>query len=235
MDTRVWPRALPILAFLSVAGCGGSTPGQSYTSDVTFFVSNNTQTLSPQAAFDRLTGPEQASLETAAAAVLQGNAVLECRSEPVLGAYTYTRDGSETADNTETYETAPQQLLPTSTVFTIAAQLCGALGQESVAVMIPASQGQVCDLKVTFASPTQTIAAVIASLQAALPAAFTQAYSIHLNVPYGTYPLETVAAVEWLGSQLDQDILRKAFPNDTVTVLTGSALLVHKDGTTEPL
>jgi hypothetical protein len=76
---------------------------------------------------------------------------------------------------------------------------------------------------------------VIALIHSKLPSSYSQAFSLHLANEHDDFDDVKVAEVEWLGSKMNSNDVKNAFPNDKVTVQFGEAYLVFKNGQIEQL
>jgi len=196
---------------------------------VKFFVSNNTQEISIEKAYERLKRSPQTVLENGVASVLQHNGIEQGKFVNVLGAYQMATDKKITADNTEIFLTPPRQDFSSQYVFSIARQLSYRFRQESVAVFVPNKQSSVADIIVRFASAKPSIADIIKRIHQKIPAAAT-AFSLHLNTNHSVLRDVKVNEVEWLGTRLNFDEIKAAFPSAVINSYQGQAYLVYKNG-----
>ncbi len=203
-------------------------------SSVEFFASNNNKEINLQTAYDRLTGQEQYDLKNNMINILQKNHIEQGKFENILGTYRMSKDQNITADNTEDFNTSPYQHLSDEKVFLIAKELAVSLHQDSVAVLT-SDQSSIGDVTVSFTSHQPGINEVTALLHDKMPPLYNQAFSIHLTKTYDGFNNAKVAAIEWLGSKINLEDVKKAFPSDKVSYRYGKVFLVYQDGRREQL
>lgn len=203
-------------------------------SSVEFFASNNTKEINIQTAYDRLTGQEQYDLQNKMINVLQKNHIEQGKFENILGTYRMSSDQNITADNTENFNTSPYQNLSDEKVFSIAKELAVSLNQDSVAVLI-SDQSSIGDITVSFISSQPSINEVITLLHDKLPILYNQAFSIHLAKTCGGFNSAKVAAIEWLGSKMNLEEVKKVFPSEKINYRNGKVFLVYQNGQREQL
>ncbi len=203
-------------------------------SSIEFFASNNTKEIDIQTAYDRLIGKEQKSLENAIIDVLEKNHIEQGRFEDILGTYRMSSDQNITADNTDRFTTSPQQDISQDKIFSIAKELAISLNQDSVAVFIPNSS-TIGDITVTFTSHQPSIAEVINTLHDKLPSLYNQAFSLHLVDEHSNYNDAKVMEIEWLGSKINVEEVKKAFPLEKIDSQDGDVFLVYQNGQKEQL
>ena len=202
---------------------------------VEFFASNNTQEIDIQHAYDRLTGKEQHQLQNAMITVMQKNHLEQGRFADVLGAYRMSSDQNITADNTEKFNTSPYQYLTEEKIFSMATEMAISLKQDSVAVFIPDDQSSVGDVVVSFKGVQPDITSAVAMIHDRLPVNYSQAYSLRLNNEYAGINNATVAQIEWLGSKINIDEIKSAFPGRTISYRYGKVYLVYQNGNKEQI
>lgn len=208
----------------------GFTPENEHnSSSVAFFASNNINIIDMRTAYERLTGHEQAELQDEMINVLQKNHIEQGRFKNILGTYRMSNEQIPTADNTEEFDLSPYQHLSTDQIFFTAKELALALKQESIAVLIP-SNATIGDITVNFTSNHPSTNEVIQLLQDKLPALYSQAFSLHLQTTPDDFANAKVAKIEWLGSKIKLDEIRKAFPFAKVNSRYGDVFLVYQNG-----
>lgn len=200
---------------------------------VEFFASNNTQEINIQTAYDRLIGQEQYNLQHKMINVFQVNHIEQGKFENILGTYRMSGDQNITADNTEKFSTSSYQKLSDEKIFSIAKNLVTILRQDSVAVFFP-DKSSIGGITVRFTYKLG-INEVITLLHDKLPAFYNQAFSIHLANIYGGFDEAKVTEIEWLGSKINPEEVKKAFPLDKINLHYGKAFLVYKNGQRELL
>lgn len=201
---------------------------------VEFFISNNTKEINLQTAFNRLSGSEQHKLQNKIINVLQKEHIEQGKFKNLLGTYQYSSK-KNTADNSELFVTSSYQKLPIKKIFRIAKQLANSLNQESVAVFIPSKQSGVGDTILKFKSHNYSINETIKIIHEKLPAQYSKAFSLHLNNNCSSFDNAIVKEVQWLGSKIKPQELRKSFPNEDIYFYHGNAYLVFKNGQKEQL
>lgn len=201
-----------------------------------FFASNNTGVIDLQTAFNRLQGKEQQDLQDETMNVMQKEHVEQSKFENVLGTYKMSDDQNITADNSEKIITSSYQELSPEKTFKIAEELASALKQESVAVFIPDNNQVIGDTILKLKSHHYTINETIQLIHDKLPAQYSQAFSLHLNSnACSNFDNATVEEVEWLGSKVQSEEIKKSFPQEEIVYHYGTAYLVYKNGQTERL
>ena len=202
---------------------------------VEFFSSNNTREIDVHEAYERLKGEAQQELLNSIIVILQKNHIQQGRFEDILGAYLSLNDQHVTADNTEMFSVSPLQTLTDNEVFELAKQFAIALKQESVAVFIPTNQPIIGDVTVSLISQQANLDAAIKILHDKLPLSYSQAYSIHLRDECADYDNAKVVEIEWLGSKINPQELKKAFPLEKISYYYGRAFSIHQNGQMEQL
>lgn len=206
--------------------------GSAHSSE--FFASNNTKEIDLQTAFNRLTGVEQSNLQNRMINIMQKNHIEQGKFEDILGTYRMSSDKNITADNTEHFITSPEQNLTDEKVFSLAKELAIKLNQDSVAVLI-SSKSSLGDITVSFTSHQPSINEVIGLLHDKLPEIYNQAFSLHLINKCGDFNNAKVAEVEWLGSKINLEVIKKAFPLEKIDSRYGKVFLVYQNGQKEQL
>jgi hypothetical protein len=201
---------------------------------VEFFASNNTAQISIQTAYDRLIDTPQTDLQNQMISVFQNEHIEQGRFEDILGAYSMSSDNKVTADNSERFSTSPYQKLSEEKLFSLAKELAITLNQDSVAVLIP-NKSIIGEINVNFASHQFSINEVITILHDKLPASYSQAYSLHITNKYHGFDNAKVNSIEWLGSKMNVDEVKKAFPLENVNYQYGKVYLVYKNGQHEQI
>jgi hypothetical protein len=201
---------------------------------VEFFASNNTNEISMQVAYNRLIGQEQDDLQNSMLNIFQKNDVKDGKFEDILGTYRMSSDQNMTADNTEKYNTAPQEPLADEKIFSIAQELAVSLHQDSVAVLIP-DQSITGNITVSFVSSLPSINVAIKTLQDKLPPLYSQGFSLHLLKKQDDFDHAQVTEIEWLSSKINLEEVKKAFPLEKVDALNGRVYLVYQNGQKEQL
>jgi len=199
-----------------------------------FFASNNTKEIDLKTAYSRLTGIEQSDLQNTMIEVMQKNHIVQGRFEDILGTYRMSSDKNITADNTEIFFTSPEQSLSDKKVFSLAKELAIKLNQDSVAVLIP-NQSSLGDITVRFTSHQPSINELVNRLHAKFPEIYNQAFSLHLINKCSNFNNAKVAEVEWLGSKINWEVIKKAFPLEKVAFHHGRVFLVYQNGQKEQL
>ena len=200
---------------------------------VEFFASNNTNTISIQTAYNRLTGKEQRQLQSNIISVLQKHHIEQGEFEHILGTY-LLQDQSITADNTDHFNSSPNQHLSDREIFSIAQELANILNQESIAVLIP-TDAKIGEITVSFTSQQPRIEETIKLLHDKLPPVYSNAFSLRLANTCQGFDQAKVAKIEWLGSKINLQEIKNAFPQENVSFHYGKSFLVYKDGHKEPL
>lgn len=201
---------------------------------VEFFVSNNTQEIPLEKAYSRLINKAQHELNASVIDVLQKHHVEQGKFENILGTYEMVSDKNITGDNTEIFYTSPLQNFSQNEIFSLASDLATTLQQESVAVFIPSNQAMIGDVSITFTSHQHNIQETIDLINKKLPA-YAKAFSLHLSSMYSGFNNAKVASVEWVGSKIDINEIKKVFPRENIIYNNGQAFLVYKNGQIEQL
>ena len=201
---------------------------------VEFFASNNTKVIDLQTAFNRLKGNEQSELQNSMIDVMQVNHVEKGKFEDILGTYQMSNDKKITADNTEHFITSPYQDLSDEKIFSLAKELAIKLNQDSVAVFIQ-DNSSLSDVTVSFTSQHPRINDVVNMIHDKLPEQYNKAFSIHLTKKSDDFNNAVVDKLEWLGSTIDLDIIKQAFPAEKIDSRNGKFYLVYQDGRIERL
>lgn len=217
----------PIISFASI--------NHKLKSSIEFYASNNTGTIDLQTAFARLTGDEQQKLEDTTIVILQNKHIQQTTFQKLLGAYRMSSSQAVTADNSEKIMTSPMQKISTQKIFNIAKELGNTLNQESVAVFIPenkSTKSLISDTVLKLKSHSYTITEVTSIISNTLPDLYNQAFSLHFkNSNISTsYENTIVDEVEWLGSQIQPEIIQNSFPLESIDSYYGAAYLVYKNG-----
>ena len=199
-----------------------------------FFASNNTKEIDLQTAYHRLIGIEQSNLQNNMINVMQKNHVEQGKFEDILGTYRMSSDKNITADNTERFITSPGQNLSDEKVFSLAKELAVKLNQDSVAVFIP-SQSGLGDITVSFTSHQPSINEAVNMLHDKLPELYNQAFSLHLIKKCGDFNNAKVTEIEWLGSKISLEAIKKVFPSEKIDSRYGKVFLVYQNGTQKQL
>lgn len=199
-----------------------------------FFASNNTKEIDLQTAYHRLTGIEQSNLQNKIITVMQKNHVEQGKFEDILGTYQMSSDKKMTADNTLHFITSPEQHLSDDKVFSLAKELAIKLNQDSVAVLIP-SKSTLGDITISFTSHQPNINEIVSMLHNKLPELYNQAFSLHLMNQCGDFNSTKVTEVEWLGSRINLNVIKKAFPLEKINSRYGEVFLVYQNGQKERL
>jgi hypothetical protein len=204
------------------------------TPAIEFFASNNTQKITAEKAYERLVGKAQHDLKDSIVGVLQENHVEQGKFEKILGMYEMSTDKNVTGDNTEIFHASPLQTLSLNQIFSLASELANSLQQESVAVFIPSNPSPIADIIVSFTSHKPNIAETIERLHEKLPA-YATAFSLHLSSTHSGFNNAKVTQIEWIGSKVDINKIKEAFPKESISYHYGQAYLVYKNGQTEQL
>lgn len=202
---------------------------------VEFFASNNTATIDLKTAYQRLIGDEERQLKNSMIGVLQKNHIEQGRFEDILGTYQMADNGNITADNTDAFITSPYQCISEQKAFYIAEQFANEMKQESVAVFITSSQPTIGELKIIFTAHQPSIKEIVSLIHDKLPPSYSQAFSLHLTSGYADFENAKVTEIEWLGSKININDIKNAFPGDNVSFQYGKAYLVYKNGQKEQL
>ncbi len=197
---------------------------------VDFFVSNNTNAINLQTAYERLKGKEQDLLENTMINVLQKKHIEQGRFKDILGTYQMLNDPKVTADNTERFNSSPEQDLSDEQVFSLARELAIQLNQESVAVFIPNPSTTIGKITVRFNSRQPTINKIVDTIREKLPTKYSQAFSLHLANKNKRFENALVSEIEWLGSHINLNDMQKVFPQDSIQFEYGNVFLVFQNG-----
>ena len=119
-------------------------------------------------------------------------------------------------------------------LFSLAKELAITLNQDSVAVFIP-NQSGLGDVIVSFTSHKPNINETVNMLHKKLPELYNQAFSLHLTNTCGDFNNAKVTEVEWLGSKINLEVIKKAFPLEKINFHYGKVYLVYKNGRKEQL
>lgn len=190
---------------------------------IEFFASNNTHTINAEKAYQRLNGEAQFELENTMILILQKNHIEQGRFENILGVY------NRSADNTKVFYTSPEQSFSNKQLFSLAKQLADALHQESIAVFIPLKDSSISDITVTF-NHKLSAQEIIKLIHEKLPQHYSSAFSLHLTKNQCGLNQTKVSSIEWLGSKINIDEIKKAFPQQNITYQLGKSYLIYKNG-----
>ncbi len=205
-------------------------------SSTEFFASNNTSEIDLQTAFNRIQGKEQQDLQEETINVMQNEHIEQSKFENILGTYRMSDDQNITADNSEKVTTSSHQELSAEKTFKLAVKLATTLRQESVAVFIPDKSQVVSDTILKLKSRHYTINETIKLIHNKLPTQYSQAFSLHLNNNIcSNFDNTMVEEVEWLGSKVKSEEIKKSFPQEEINFNYGKAYLVYKNGQKEQL
>jgi hypothetical protein len=163
-------------------------------SSADIFISNNTKAISLKTAYERLTGKEQHGLQNTMIDVLQKAHIEQGKFKDILGTYRMSNDPKTTADNTERFNTSPNQNLSDDDIFSLAKELAIILNQESVAVFIP-DPSVVGKISVRFTSSQPTINEIVNIIHEKLPPLYSQAFSIYLTEKQGEFDSAKVSEI----------------------------------------
>lgn len=211
------------------------TSSMSYAESATveFFVSNNTKEIDLATAYQRLTSKQQNKLENSIINVMQQNHIEQGKLKNMLGSYQMS-DQTITADNSQRFITSPYQEISSQQAFTIAKQLAVALDQESIAVNLP-NAVNVDDITLTFTDYEPSLSEINQLISQKLPASYRQAYSLQLDDTSQDFNAAKVKKVEWLGSKINLDEVKHAFPAEKINYKTGRSYLVYQNGRVEEI
>lgn len=201
------------------------------SSTIEFFSSNNTHEIDVEKAYERLVSKAQHNLKNSTIDVLQNNHIEQGKFENILGMYQMTSDKNMTGDNTEIFYASPLQNFSDTQVFSLAAQLANTLNQESVAVFISSTQSTIADIIVKFTSQKPGVTETINMIREKLPT-YATAFSLHLSNKHSGFNNAKVTEIEWLGSKVNINEIKKAFPQENISSNQGQAYLVYKNGQT---
>lgn len=197
---------------------------------IKFFASNNTKEIDAKTAYARLTGNQQFQLSSQVNQVMNENNVKEQTAKDMVGMYQMNSDKKITSDNTHVFYAAPSKTLTKNKIFSIAKNISQDLNQESVAVFIPSKQSPTGDVTVVFKKPTFTINEIVKIINEKCPSAYSDAFSLELTHDNPDFNQAKVISVQWLGSEISANDLKKAFPHGVISVQNGHAYLVYKNG-----
>lgn len=207
-----------------------------YAETVSFFVSNNTGTITLQQAYDRLAGVPQQELTEQLITNLQVKHLEQGELKERLGAYLMSATQQVTGDNTEVFDSSPLQNLTEDEVFQLSQTLAKNFKQESVAAFIPNPQEAIANVQVKFHGALPSITDVTTAISQKLPVQYTQAYSLEIDKDDVNYSRAKVKSIQWLGSATNNvSEIKKAFPNAEIMTKNGKAYLVYQDGTVQGL
>lgn len=212
-----------------------NTQVQAKNHSIEFFYSNNDQVIDIKKAFTRLIGNEQRQLEKKAIKILQSEHIEQGKFKNILGTYTLSNNGAITADNSEVFFTSPLQNISRHNVFNIAVKMANELNQESVAVFIPSKTYSIAHIKIIFDKDSPSINKAIKLIHDKLQPSYTQAFSLNLNTNSLDYNSVTVHSIEWIGHDFNVDDIKKCFPLEKISYMTGESFLIYKDGRKEKL
>lgn len=204
-------------------------------SSIKFFYSNNVKEIDVEEAYARLVGHPQQTLQENALQLLQYNHVEQGQFNNILGTYQMMNDHQMTGDNSEIFYASPLQYFSDNQVFSLAAKFANTLHQESVAVFIPEKQADIGDVTVTFKSHYPTINEAIEMIRSKCPSDYNNAYSLFITNKQSNFATAEVRKIEWIGRRMNTDVVKNAFPQETVASLHGRAYLVFQNGQVNPL
>lgn len=201
-----------------------------------FFVSNNTSKINMRMAYARFVGQEQHDLVNNFVLFLQKNHVEQGTFESLLGSYFSLSINEVISDNTEVFRVSPHQSFSDVKLFSLAKDLASFFHQESVAVFIPRAEKH-ADVVVHFVSNSPGVWEALRIVHNKLPAFYSEGFSLHLVDACSSIPFDTakVSQIEWLGSRVNIDDVKKAFPAEKITVQYGEAFLIYQNGRREKL
>lgn len=221
--------------FMNLILCLMTTAFADNHSSIVFFASNNSHEIDAKTAYARLMGKEQLQLRNAIKSVMTSNNVKEEKTQEKLGMYQMNSDEKITSDNTELFYASESKALTKNKIFSIAKTVSNNLDQESVAVFIPSMQSKAGNVTVTFQQPKYTINDIIKTIREKCPSLYSDAYSLQLTKDNNGFNNAKVISIQWLGSKINPDDLKKAFPYETISVQKGDAYLVYKTGSINPI
>ncbi len=199
-------------------------------SSIKFFASNNANEIDLQKAFNEIQNKDQRALQNKIIDVMQKNRMEQGKFENILGIYKMSVDHNITADNSEIYITSALQKLSSQKIFKMAKELANTLKQESVAVFMPSKQAAVGDIVLTLKSHAYSITEITQIIHAQLPQSYSKAFSLHLNNICSNFDTATVNKVEWLGSKINPEVIKKIFFQEQIFSHNGKAYLVYENG-----
>lgn len=202
---------------------------------IELFSSNNREKINMQAAFQKLVGKEQEELRNKIHILAVKNRLGKWHFEDILGVYLTEADKRITADNAVGLMIQASESFTDHQGFFIAQELANYLKQESVAVFIPCSQPSIGRITLNFVSLQPTISEALILIQNKLPSIYNLSFSLHLLNHLNNFDNTQVKAIEWLGSKIDIDEVKKAFPCEKISYQRGKAFLIYKDGHREKL
>jgi hypothetical protein len=202
---------------------------------IEFFSSNNTGEIDLQTAYQRLNSKFQLKLQSDTIKILQNYHIEQGQFEDILGTYQMSTDKNVTADNSEIFHTSPQQLLTNNQAFLIATDLANVLNQDSIAVFIPNKQDPIGNIVVRFVMNQLSINDMINTINEKLPSSYSQAFSLHLSHTREGFEHAKVESIEWLGNNISENDIKKAFPQGQITTQQGSAYLVYQNGNVDKI
>jgi hypothetical protein len=206
----------------------------SNNSSVEFFASNNTKEINIETAYNRLSGTDQSDLQNQMINILQKNHIEQGKFENILGTYRMSSDKKTTADNTEHFYTSTYQNLSEERIFSLAKELAITLHQDSIAVFIP-KQSTVGGITVSFTSHQLSINDTVSMLHDKLPELYNQSFSLHLINKCNGFNNAKVSEVEWLGSKINLEEVKKVFPLGKINIHYGKVFLIYQNGRIEQL
>lgn len=201
---------------------------------VEFFASNNTSIIDIRKAYGRLIGQAQIDLQNTMIEVLQKHHIEQGHFTDILGSYRMSTDHTITADNTEEFDLSPYQYLSDEQIFSIAKKMAWNLKQDSIAVLIP-GHSRVGEVTLNFTCAKPNINEALHLLQEKLPSYYSEAFSIQLTVDHPEFEKAKVTKIAWLGSKINRDEVKNAFPLEQVSARHGRVYLVYKNGKIEQL
>src|SRR5438093_24045 len=83
----------------------------------------------------------------------------------------------------------------------------------SIAVFIPSNQSTIADIIVKFTSHKRGITETVNMIHEKLPT-YATAFSLHLNKKHSAFSNAEVIEIEWLGSRINTNETKKAFPQE---------------------
>lgn len=204
------------------------------SSSVEYFVSNNSQVINMETAYQRMVGNEQLELENTIIDIMQNNHIEQGRFENTLGIYSMVDSKMLTADNSEHYTTSPKQDISETQIFNIAYALAIKLNQESIAVFIP-NESSIGEITVSFTTHKPNINEITTLINTKLPSLYGQAFSLQISEPQNNFDNAKVSKITWLGSKIKIAEIKNTFPLENIKTHTGTTYLVYKNGVTEIL
>jgi len=203
---------------------------------IAFYFSNSTSTISLSQAFCRLCSKDQVELQKTAITLMRQEHINKIELQDLLGFYRIYKTKNMTADNSEKLVINDSPQLSSKKAFKIAGKLANALNQESVAIFLPDDNMKGGQLIIRLMSHQYTIQEITNIIHKKLPKQYNQGFSLHLKNPcYASFEDATVEEVEWLGTKIKQNDVKKLFPQDNVTYHLGRAYLVYSDGKKQSL